>query len=78
MRNDFGSRPYKVRFPYKGGKTAKKQDTTTNSMNLQVQEMVKNLKALKIEETSLKVLKKQLAKERILLFQQWTNSRGLA
>jgi len=25
MRNDFGSRPYKVRFPYKGGKTAKKQ-----------------------------------------------------
>ena len=25
MRNDFGSRPYKVRFPYKGGKTAKTQ-----------------------------------------------------
>jgi hypothetical protein len=25
MRNDFGSRPYKVRFPYKAGKTAKKQ-----------------------------------------------------
>ena len=25
MRNDFGSRPYKSRFPYKKGKTAKKQ-----------------------------------------------------
>ena len=25
MRNDFGSRPYKVRFPYKADKTAKKQ-----------------------------------------------------
>ena len=25
MRNDFGSRPYKSRFPYKAGKTAKKQ-----------------------------------------------------
>ena len=25
MRNDFGSRPYNVRFPYKGGKSAKKQ-----------------------------------------------------
>jgi hypothetical protein len=25
MRNDFGSRPYKVRFPYKGGKAAKTQ-----------------------------------------------------
>tara|TARA_R110002073_G_scaffold239843_1_gene401554 strand:+ start:187 stop:408 length:222 start_codon:yes stop_codon:yes gene_type:complete len=25
MRNDFGSRPYKVRFPYKGGKTTKTQ-----------------------------------------------------
>ena len=25
MRNDFGSRPYKVRFPYKGGKSAKTQ-----------------------------------------------------
>ena len=25
MRNDFGSRPYKVRFPYKAGKSAKKQ-----------------------------------------------------
>jgi hypothetical protein len=25
MRNDFGNRPYKVRFPYKGGKTAKTQ-----------------------------------------------------
>ena len=25
MRNDFGSRPYKVRFPYKASKTAKKQ-----------------------------------------------------
>jgi hypothetical protein len=25
MRNDFGSRPYKVRFPHKGGKTAKTQ-----------------------------------------------------
>ena len=25
MRNDFGSRPYKPRFPYKAGKTAKKQ-----------------------------------------------------
>ena len=25
MRNDFGSRPYKVRFPYKGNKTAKTQ-----------------------------------------------------
>ena len=25
MRNDFGTRPYKSRFPYKGGKSAKKQ-----------------------------------------------------
>jgi len=25
MRNDFGSRPYKSRFPYKAGKTVKKQ-----------------------------------------------------
>ena len=25
MRNDFGSRPYKSRFPYKGGKTAGKK-----------------------------------------------------
>ena len=25
MRNDFGTRPYKSRFPYKAGKTAKKQ-----------------------------------------------------
>jgi hypothetical protein len=25
MRNDFGSRPYKVRFPYKSGKPAKTQ-----------------------------------------------------
>ena len=25
MRNDFGSRPYKSRFPYKAGKSAKKQ-----------------------------------------------------
>ena len=25
MINDFGSRPYKVRFPYKAGKSAKKQ-----------------------------------------------------
>ena len=25
MRNDFGTRPYKPRFPYKAGKTAKKQ-----------------------------------------------------
>ena len=25
MRNDFGTRPYKPRFPYKGGKSAKKQ-----------------------------------------------------
>ena len=25
MRNDFGSRPYKSRFPYKGGKTASKK-----------------------------------------------------
>ena len=25
MRNDFGSRPYKVRFPYKAGKSAMKQ-----------------------------------------------------
>ena len=25
MRNDFGSRPYKVRFPYKAGKKVKKQ-----------------------------------------------------
>ena len=25
MRNDFGTRPYKARFPYKGGKSAKKQ-----------------------------------------------------
>ena len=25
MRNDFGTRPYKSRFPYKKGKTAKKQ-----------------------------------------------------
>ena len=25
MRNDFGSRPYKSRFPYKKGKTVKKQ-----------------------------------------------------
>ena len=25
MRNDFGTRPYKSRFPYKAGKSAKKQ-----------------------------------------------------
>ena len=25
MRNDFGSRPYKSRFPYKGGKTVSKK-----------------------------------------------------
>ena len=25
MRNDFGTRPYKSRFPYKKGKTVKKQ-----------------------------------------------------
>ena len=25
MRNDFGTRPYKSRFPYKAGKTGKKQ-----------------------------------------------------
>jgi hypothetical protein len=25
MRNDFGTRPYKSRFPYKGGKSVKKQ-----------------------------------------------------
>jgi hypothetical protein len=25
MRNDFGTRPYKSRFPYSKGKTAKKQ-----------------------------------------------------
>ena len=25
MRNDFGTRPYKARFPYKGEKSAKKQ-----------------------------------------------------
>jgi hypothetical protein len=25
MRNDFGNRPYKVRFPYKSGKTGKEQ-----------------------------------------------------
>ena len=25
MRNDFGTRPYKSRFPYNGGKSAKKQ-----------------------------------------------------
>ena len=25
MRNDFGSRPYKSRFPYKSGKSVKKQ-----------------------------------------------------
>ena len=25
MRNDFGTRPYKSRFPYKKGKSAKKQ-----------------------------------------------------
>ena len=25
MRNDFGSRPYKSRFPYKAGKSTKKQ-----------------------------------------------------
>ena len=25
MRNDFGTRPYKSRFPYKSGKSAKKQ-----------------------------------------------------
>ena len=25
MRNDCGTRPYKSRFPYKGGKSAKKQ-----------------------------------------------------
>ena len=25
MRNDFGTRPYKSRFPYKGGKPVKKQ-----------------------------------------------------
>ena len=25
MRNDFGTRPYKSRFPYKADKTAKKQ-----------------------------------------------------
>ena len=25
MRNDFGTRPYKPRFPYKAGKSAKKQ-----------------------------------------------------
>ena len=25
MRNDFGNRPYKVRFPYKSGKTGKQR-----------------------------------------------------
>ena len=25
MRNDFGSRPYKTRFPYKGGKSVSKE-----------------------------------------------------
>ena len=25
MRNDFGTRPYKSRFPYKSGKSVKKQ-----------------------------------------------------
>ncbi len=25
MRNDFGTRPYKARFPYKGVKSVKKQ-----------------------------------------------------
>ena len=67
-----------VRFPYstgmKKGGSAKKQgydDKLDESLGAR---RGKNHKALKTEETNLKVLKKQLAKERTLLFQQWINN----
>ena len=53
MRNDFGTRPYKSRFPYKGGKSAKKQTAADKLDESQAKDVVKNLrkaKALHLEE----------------------------
>ena len=38
MRNDFGTRPYKSRFPYKGGKSAKKQ-TASDKLDERLSEL---------------------------------------
>jgi len=35
MRNDFGNRPYKVRFPYKSGKTGKEQGLKDKSKGME-------------------------------------------
>ena len=69
MRNDFGNRPYKPRFPYSS--TEKKQ-----GYNDRLDESLgeRNGKKSQSFKDSLKVLKKQLAKERTLLFLQWINS----
>ena len=53
MRNDFGSRPYKVRFPYKAGKSAKKQtadDKLDESLGEDVVRNLQKVKALHLED----------------------------
>jgi len=75
MRNDYGTRWTPPRFKSGGsvskGKKQGYNDRLDESLGAR---RGKNLKALKLEEMSLKVWKKHLAKELILLLKQWINN----
>ena len=81
MRNDFGTRPYKSRFPYdKGGKSgAKKQGYNARldeSLGARRGAESTNLKATKLEETNLKAWKKLWDVEHTLLSALWIKTIG--
>ena len=76
MRNDFGTRPYNVRFPYsKGSKKQGYDDRLDESLGARRgAESTKTHNLLKLEEMNLKARKKLQVKELILLSERWINN----
>ena len=68
MRNDFGTRPFAPRFPYKSGKSVKKQ-TADDKLDESLGErrgarVYKNTKVTNLDETSLEAHQKHKENEK--------------
>ena len=80
MRNDFGNRPYSVRFPYGSGGSAngkKRQgynDRLDESLGARDGKESTKSQSLKLEEMNQKAWRKLWVKELTLLSEQWINN----
>ena len=80
MRNDFGNRPYSVRFPYGSGGSAngkKRQgynDRLDESLGARDGKESTKSQSFKAEEMNQKAWRKLWVKELTLLSEQWINN----